>query len=428
MVEPWQVGVPTWPRSSTKVATTEGWRKNELIFGTIRLIRDTFAQGKIEVLKGTAPQQNHGLIQLLAKPRPRCSPFDLWEQLIIDWYLTGNHFWEKVRDRTGRVRRLWRLDPHFVRIVPEPENIVGGYIYDVGGMPYPILRDDVVHFKSFDPDDRYFGLSPIIATLRALATDNEMTDVTKSMMENYAIPPTVVTMNEVIYDEPTIDKMRRKWNERFGRGSRGDGPAFLAKGMTATRLGLTMDELAMPELRGIQETRVLMGLGGAPLVYLLGTYAGMKRAIYNNYSEARAALTEEIVGPLWNRFDDQITTELLPEWPGSDGLEAKFNLEDVPAEQQRRLDRMKAATDAFTKGVLDVNEARAFGGYAPFKRNFRVVPTLVEVIELDQQGNAITPTLPASTSTTGADPAAADDQIMEPKAKAKASDAPAAAS
>src|SRR5690606_1528214 len=76
------------------------------------------------------------------------------------FYLSGNIFWEKVRSRAGRVVELWPLRPDKVRIIPDEDDFISGYQYEVGGRLFPLDVADVIHFKLPNPTDPFFGLAP----------------------------------------------------------------------------------------------------------------------------------------------------------------------------------------------------------------------------------------------------------------------------
>lgn len=338
------------------------YRGNELVHSAIKLIINIFGQARLEVENEDGEQiPNHPLRRLIKKPWRDSYENHLWEWTLTDMYLAGNAFWEKVRSRTGKVVGIIRLEPDRVGIMPNQINEVDHFLYEVGGQWYPVPREDVVHWKFHnpglgDPLDHFFGLAPLIAAWRAIQTDNEMTDFTKVVLQNYAVPGAVIEAEQSI-DEKDAKDIKRKFKEAAGGRNRGE--AFVAqKGMKVKTIGMTLEQLSFESIRGISETRILMILGGAPLVYLLGTSAGMKRAIYNNYSEAREALADDVVGPLWNRVDDAISAFLLPEFDQSESHFAVFDTSDVIAFEERRMRRIQQVTAAVTTGLMTRDEGR----------------------------------------------------------------------
>lgn len=386
---PWITGHPVYPKQTYRGVIQHGYYNNELIYSGLNLLVKTFAQAYMEVQDDKEQTvAAHPLARLVKAPNPEDDEYSFWEWTLLDMYLTGNAIWEKVRNVHGEVVEIWRLEPERVAVFPDPLRIVSHYLYEVGGVWYRIPRRNILHWRFFnpgpDPLDRYFGLSPIIAAWRSLMTDNEMTDFTKVTLQNLAVPAIVIEAQQKV-DDGFAQRFRQTWKERYGKANRGD-VAILQQGMTAKALGMNMEQLSFTVLREIMETRVLMTIGGAPLLYLLGTHAGMQRAIYNNYSEARDALAEDVIGPLWARFGSTMTRFMLPEFDKSGRLRAFFNTSRVIAIEERRMDRIEKAVQATVSGTLTRDEGRSLAGYAALgkgKQDELYVPITVNRVQVE---------------------------------------------
>lgn len=392
-----------------------GYLGNELIYAGINLIVKVFAQAQLQVEDDDEEIiPNHPLRTLITKPTDNTYEHTLWEWTLLDLFLAGNAFWEKVRSATGKVVRLQRLEPDRVGIIPSAERYVDRYVYEVGGIWYPIPEANVLHWKFHnpglgDPLDHYFGVPPMLAAWKSLQTDNQATDFTKVVLQNYAVPGVVIEAKQKVDDEDAKE-IKRRYREAVGGKKRGD--VFVSQlGMEVKTVGMTLEQLAFDSIRGISETRLLMVLGGAPLVYLLGTSAGMKRAIYNNYSEAREALADDVVGPLWNRIDDAITAFLLPEFDQIRTHYAHFDTSMVIAFEERRMKRIETASTALTRGLMSRDEARALCRLPPVGRDGRdvlYVPVNVETVEIGADGMVVDSPEPESDEDEPEDPQASN--------------------
>lgn len=376
-------GQPVYPQDNYRDLVSGGYSKNELVYACINEIASSAPEAPLRVYdtENDDVRDDHPLRQLIARPNPFLSEFELWELTIIHLYLAGNAFWEKVRSSAGRVVELWPLRPDRVRIVPHARDWIAGYQYRIDGRTFELGRDDVIHFRFPDPLNDFLGMPPLRAALRAVATDNEMTDFAKVMLQNGALPGVVITTQEAI-DEATVERLSARWKQKFGGRRRGE-PAFLQQGMEVHTVGLDMQQLAFPDLRMISETRICAALGVPPI--LVGAQAGLARSTFANYGEARRSFWEETIAPLLRRFADKINTQLLPEWPGSERLEARFDTGDVSALQELHRQTWERADAAVRSGWITVNEARAQVGFHPvaggdvFLRPLTTVATAAEV-------------------------------------------------
>lgn len=262
---PIHLGVAQWPEPGFVNWAREAFGKNELVYACIMEIATSVSEAPLRVYReteaGWEELPDHPLRQLIRRPNPVLSEYELWELTVVYLYLAGNAYWEIVRARDGRPRELRPLRPDRVRIIPHPEpQVHHTYAYALDGLLYD-LGTDVVHFKLPNPLDEYFGQPPLRAAIRAVAVDNEATEYVKALLQNDAMPRVVVTTQQRL-DEADVERLRRRWRDRFGGENRGT-PAFLQAGMDVKVLGLNLRDLEFPDLRSISEARIC-AVGLAP--------------------------------------------------------------------------------------------------------------------------------------------------------------------
>ncbi|HEY8415285.1 MAG TPA: phage portal protein, partial [Thermaerobacter sp.] len=358
-------GVARWPEDGYVSWAREAYGKNELVYACIQEIATSVPEAPLRVYRDTEAGweevPDHPLRQLIRRPNPILSEYELWELTIVHMYIAGNAYWEIVTTRDGRPKELWPLRPDRVRIIPDPDpRIHHTYAYAVDGQLYP-LGTNVVHFKFPNPLDEYFGQPPLRAAVRAVAVDNEATAYVQSLLQNDAMPRIVVTTQQKI-DEDTVERLRRKWRDKYGRENRGT-PAFLQHGMDVKVLGLNLKDLEFPDLRSVSEARICAAFGVPPV--LVGAKVGLDRSTFANYSEARRSFWEETISPLLRRLADRINHKLLPMFRDSDGLEARFDTSEVSALQESVNEKWRRITEAVEAGWLLLDEARTEAGYDP---------------------------------------------------------------
>lgn len=392
---------PQYPPENGRHLEVHGWRNNPLVASGLDHTIKVFCQAPLRVYDRNSENDipGHPLEKLMRRPEPRVFQFLFWLQTLLDWYLYGNVFWEIVRGKkTGRPMQLWRLIPHKLAIVPGKTKEVARFEYEIDGKWWPIPSRDVIHIRNHNPRDEWFGASPMIAAFRAIATDNQATDFLKLTLQNLAISPVALEIDGPQPNSEDAKEMKRQWKKNYGGSNTGE-PMIVGGGsggkVRVRQVGFSLEQLSFPNLSAYLETRVLMVLGGAPMVYAVGGAAALGANTYSNYAEARQAFVEEVVMPLWDMFDDVLATELLPQFPGSEALDTYFDLANVPGAEASRLKRLEAAGTGLSRGLLTLPQARRFAGVnAPNIGEVIYVPTNSDPWKIGA-GGTLEPMIPA---------------------------------
>ncbi len=358
VLNPWFTTTPVFPVGDYFVFSQQGYLRNELVYRGLNMLSGAIAEAPLRVYnRDGRALDDHPLRALIKRPNHFMGEHLLWETTVLYLYLSGNAFWVKVRSGSGRVVEVWPLRPDRLRIIPDDRRFVAGYIYEIGGHQYPLDTADIVHFKFPHPIYDYWGLSPLQAALRRIVIDNETADFTKVLLQNNATPSIAVTTQNAI-DQATADRLSIRWREKFGGRNRG-GPAFLQAGMDIKTIGLSMKDLAFPDLDASSQQRVLVAIGVPPV--LLG-----QEATFSNYAQARMSFYEDTAEPLQSRLDDRLESDLLyADFDASRDLELKFDTSKVSALRPVRELRWQNAQAGVQGGWLSVNRALAMVGEAP---------------------------------------------------------------
>jgi hypothetical protein len=139
---------------------------------------------------------DHPLIELLERPTPYYSGAILWMATLMDWHLSGNSYWLKIRDTGGRPTELWWTPSGLIRPNGDEKTFIKNYLYNPPskGEPIEIDTDDVVHFRyGMDPDDPRKGKSPLSSLLQEIFTDQEASDFTAALLDNMGVPGLIIS-------------------------------------------------------------------------------------------------------------------------------------------------------------------------------------------------------------------------------------------
>ncbi len=284
--------------------------------------------------------ERHPLEQLLDAPNPYLSRFELIEQTVGMLELTGNAYWFLAGD--GQPREIWPLRPDRISIVPDAENYVKGYVYEIDGQRIPLLPVEVVHFKRWHPANDYYGLSALEAARLAISSDRAMAEWNKNTFgKDNGVPAGIVTIKDFVTDAD-FERIKHDWRQTYGGPQR--RTAFLRGGnIEWHNIGLSHNELDF--LKGRQAHRdEILNLFGLPVGLL------SENATEANAKVAERLFIERTLWPKLVRLAQKISQDLLPFWPGS--YVAEFD--DIrPTDTQARLDDIRAAYP-----VLSINEIR----------------------------------------------------------------------
>ncbi len=280
----------------------------------------------------------------------------------------GNAYWHKVRNRGGQVVQLRPY--HAGQIIPIPggDDWIIAYAYDVTGggnmtegLPR-ILPEDIVHFKwpVIDPTQPWVAQPPLMAAAREIDTDNEATRYLYALLKNDAVPRTVMYTGETAFLEPDqITRMKEQFRERYSGDRRGD-VAIIEGATKIERLSLNLEELAFEALHKMPEARIAAVMRVPPI--LAGLNVGLDRSTFANYGEARKALAQDTLVPLWGIVSSEVQADLVPEFGNS--VAVRHDLTRVQALQEDVNTKWLRVNTVYTSGILERNEARRALGYA----------------------------------------------------------------
>jgi HK97 family phage portal protein len=280
----------------------------------------------------------------------------------------GNAYLRKVRGNGGQIVELWPISPALlwpVRTNGSKEFIsYYAYQFSASGTIERIPVEDIVHFRvGLDDRNHMLGLSPLAQLIREVDTDQQATAFADRLVRNNAVPGLVVTVPVEAGDigKENADILKERLQATFG----GDGQGFaavLTGGATAAPYGFSPEQLNLTGLHRLPEERISAVLGVPAIIAGLG--AGLERATYANFKEAREMFIESTIIPAYAEDDAVLTTQLLPEFTADPALSLKHEITNMRA-LQPDMDALYARVTLAVgnKPWLAINEARTEAGF-----------------------------------------------------------------
>lgn len=319
-----------WRRESPSIRAEEtrlAARGHSLIEINASLIRNGFI---LQV-------PDHPLVRLLNAPNPFMSRGQCWSTVVMDRYLGGNAYLLKARYQDGpfkgAVGELWRLRPDRIRIVPDKETFCK-YEYTIPGTTAITFEHrDVMHFKTRNPLDDYYGMPPLLTISKRIDIDNFMAGFLQGFFERGGTGPgSILTVKQKLSEQSKTD-IRDRFHKQFG------GPGGWHEMMILDQAESTYQQMglnrglrdALPaELDHMSEARIAMvfGIPGS----ILGLLIGYESSSYANKRADWQVLWDVTMAPLLCDLDDVLNLSMVPEFGGID--EVYFDLSDIKALQE----------------------------------------------------------------------------------------------
>lgn len=362
----WQSARPLPLPHDYRAFSEDGFRRNTVIFACITEISTSASEAPLRAMRAQAREEpidlpsTDPMAQLVARPNPTQSQYELLSTLITHLHVAGNAYLHKVRARDGKPIQLWPLRPDRVRIQPDRMGMVAQYAFQVNGQPILLPAADVIHLTMHpDPLDDYYGLSPVAVLARFGDLDNSATDFLRAFFLNAGVPGGLLTFKAGRIGKEERDRVRQLWVDQYSGVQGWHAPGVIDADVDYKELGKDPRRLDLSTVWGVTESRIASVFGVPPI--LVGLWIGLEHATFANYQEARKSLWEETLIPLHRRISDKLTHGLAIEF-GADRL-IDFDRSGIEALQETQDLRDLRAMKAWDSGLITMNQANLELGY-----------------------------------------------------------------
>lgn len=360
-------------RETLKGAYGDGYALNSAVAACLSALQRTYNEAPVRLYRvmdngQREPVTPHPVLDLLDTPNPGMTGAMLLSYVQYCKAVYGNAYVRKIRAGnpvTGEVVQLWPLSPSTCWPVRErgSTQFVDYYRYQFGDGERgweKIPPTDIIHFRvGLDDKNHMLGMSPLRQLLREVDTDIQTTAMSDRLVRNNGVPGLVVTVPAEAGDigADAAATIKDKLNQSFGGEGQGS-TAVLTGGATANQYGFNPQQLDLTSLHRLPEERIAAVLGVPAIIAGLG--AGLDRATYANFKEAREMFVEATIIPAYVEDDSTLTRQLLREFEDDPTLVLAHDLTDMRALQEdenAKYTRLSLALN--NQPFMAVNEARA---------------------------------------------------------------------
>ena len=298
----------------------------------------------------------HPFLDLLANVNPFMNGFELIEYWTLYQELTGNAYTLIITNRLGTPQELWVLQPQQMKIVPDKEAFIKGYIY--GKNPSKAVRfepDDIMHMKYSNPANLYYGVGPLAAAVIAADAGVAMNVHEKSLLENNAIPVSALETEQQL-NQDQVNRIKREWNAAYRGVAKSGKLAIFSGGLKPNKLSLTPKEMGYLMGRKVT-TEEVASIFGVPMSKL--KVGDIAKAPVGGMYHGNITYQRDTVQPKLRRIDQKLTEQLLPMYDPK-----LFCCFDNPVGEDKDA-RLKERESNLRTGYSSINEERARDNQEP---------------------------------------------------------------
>jgi len=354
----------------------EAYSKIGTVYACTSLIASSFARvpWHFEDAQGNDVRRDD-LRRLLRRPNSYMSGLELFEAAVTHLELAGNAFWYLsevdgagifetnpagvlITDADGRPRPSGRphfgrpgeihyLEPDRVRIAKGADGAPSGYAYRAGTTDVPLEPDWVIHFKYFNPLDRYWGMGVIQAAALKLETDYYSERWNRNFFKNSARPDGVLETDRTL-SAAEFERLREEWRKGHLGTESSHRTAILEAGLKYKQITASQKDIDFLAGRELTREEICSMFGVPPAKIGVLRYAN-----YANAREQDKTFWAETMEPKLARFAARVTAELCARWdPGLEFVFADVTPQDVAQQAE-------VAVKLATAGLRTINELRA---------------------------------------------------------------------
>ena len=269
------------------------------------------------------------LVDLLHKVNPHWTWSRLMHMTELSLCLWGQAFWvvERGDDGEGVPSEIWWARPDNMRIVPDVNNYLQGFIYEWNNQRVGFKASEVVWLRYPNPLDEFAGLSPLASARLAVDTGHA------ALRSNYAIFKNGVQLAGIVtpddkdatWQSDQVKALRDMLENRFKGADKAHRLAVLGQSAKFQAMGVSPRDAQFIELMQWTRGDVAMVYGIPP--ELIGDNTS---ATYNNVREAHRGIWNDTLIPEAEMIASEITEQLLPMF-NEDGLSVKWDYSGVNA-------------------------------------------------------------------------------------------------
>lgn len=315
-------------------------------------LRKTNSDGEVE---REEVAEEHPLRVLLSRPNKYMTGAMFWRSHQTELELMGNALWllrrNPVRKTVDQIISVkWEdISP----VLTDDKQDIVHYIWRSAGQHLIVPVEDVLHFRSANPFEQWFGMSLGEKLVNPLMTQWYIDEWNKTFFKDGAIPAGLLTTDHNIGPEDA-EEARKRWRKQHSGSNNWHDIAVMGKGVKFEKVSEGRKDMGYEMLYRLTREEILAVTGTPPVI------AGIME--YANYANADAQIRLyyelKILSAL--RYNESVINEMMVprEFKGEKGLFVEYDTSGVA---QLQPDKDKQATRRkiyIDSGFKTINELR----------------------------------------------------------------------
>ena len=332
------------------------YQKSVWVYACIYAIASSCAQVPFRIYRkkndSWVQLENHPLVNLFNRPNKLMSRYDFWEATLTYLETTGNNYWEVVGDP---VKELYPLRPDRMVIVPDRVNYIKKYTYEVNSKKVDLDPEDIWHLKYFNPNNDYYGLSPIQAAADSLTLDFRAIDYNKKLFENDATPGGVLETAGSV-NESTKRRILSQWGQMHKGISKTHSIALLSDGLSYKQVAISPKDLEYLSLRRMTKEEI-HAVFGVPLIMT----QDLTDANYANARQQERIFYQTTIKPKLIKLTECLNAHFIQPRYGED-IVGMFDFSGISAlqeDQETKTAKANSVREDFKNSLITRDEARS---------------------------------------------------------------------
>jgi HK97 family phage portal protein len=352
----------------------DGYLVNAWVNIAVGILTRNIARAAFTLQRGGEAVTTGPLHELFRRPNEQTSRFDLWKETAAWWFLEGEVCDQRSLgwfgpDYTGGIpHRFYILDPR--RLIHEERSgtelassitrNTPRWFYQGAAERIPILRDELIHFRDWNPWNPIRGISPLTALALEVEQDYYANRANSQLLKNNAIPQGILKTDQTIRPEEA-DALERRWESKYGAVKGNRKIAVLGKGTSFEPLAFTPEVVKLFELKRWNLYTILAKYGIPPRVANINDKTTSLSG--KDTQEQHAAFWKYTIIPLLKQFESILETQFFARF----GLKESgaFDLKDIPELQESEDEQSKRDIAEIQAGLKTINEVLKERGKEP---------------------------------------------------------------
>ena len=296
---------------------------NKLAYGTARLPLKVYSRSD----DSRTEARDTAYAKLIRQPNSQHDPFFFWLHIASTFEIYGEALLLKVRPRRGAAPlELWPMHPSRITTARADDGTLV-YRYFSGSataasyIEWP--ASEVVHFRSYNPDDQVRGLSRLEPLRATLLNEDAARRATTAFWNKGARPGMALTHPSNL-SQPAQQRLKAQFDSIAAGADNTGSTVVLEEGMTPQVLSLSAEEAQYIETRKLNREEVCAVYDvPPPVVHILD------RATFSNITEQMRSMYRDTMAPRLSLYEAVLDTQLRPDFDPRGDLYAEFLMDEV---------------------------------------------------------------------------------------------------